>query len=191
VLLIVYFAIPQESATIPAKPKKSSKSKMLLYRHNHHLSNLGSKSFEKKSKKFRCHICPRHYDRQFSLQRHLALHKGDKSYKCDECHAKFSLPFNLSRHRKKVHFVGKNYYIFDAGCKNANLPSLLDCTYFALTPGADPSGAHTRCPTCGLWFKLGSVFKLHVLSHQPKWKVHNLTVEDALAHAGRNITRKF
>jgi hypothetical protein len=37
---------------------------------------------------------------------------------------------------------------------------------------SDPSGAHTRCPTCGLWFKLGSVFKLHILSHQPKWKVH-------------------
>jgi hypothetical protein len=98
---------------------------MLLYRHNHHLGNLGSKSFEKKSKKFRCHICPRHYDRQFSLQRHLALHKGDKSYKCDECHARFSLPFNLSRHRKKVHFVGKIALFFYDCCKNATLLSFV------------------------------------------------------------------
>lgn len=51
----------------------------------------------------KCPICPRVFDRQYSLQRHVALHKGDKKFKCDQCHARYSLRFNLNRHKRQVH----------------------------------------------------------------------------------------
>ena len=57
----------------------------------------------KSGKQHRCPICPRVFDRPYSLQRHVALHKCDKKFNCDECHAKYSLKFNLNRHKRKVH----------------------------------------------------------------------------------------
>jgi len=66
------------------------------------------KNYDKKSSlKIRCPICPRYFDRQFSYQRHLLLHRGDKCYKCDECKASFSLLFSLKKHKQQVHFKGK------------------------------------------------------------------------------------
>ena len=52
---------------------------------------------------FTCDICQRKFERQASLLRHLALHKGDKNYTCPDCGQKFSHTFNLERHRKKAH----------------------------------------------------------------------------------------
>lgn len=63
------------------------------------------KAGDEKAVRYRCHICPRSFDRQYSLQRHVVLHKGEKKYECDECQARFSLPFNLNRHKKRVHNV--------------------------------------------------------------------------------------
>ena len=54
-------------------------------------------------KRYKCPICPRVFERQYSVQRHIALHKGDKKYKCDECNARYSLRFNLNRHKRRVH----------------------------------------------------------------------------------------
>ena len=55
------------------------------------------------SANFTCDICGRKFERQASLARHLALHRGDKSFSCPDCGQKFSHTFNLERHRKKVH----------------------------------------------------------------------------------------
>jgi len=55
------------------------------------------------SNNFTCEICNRKFERQASLSRHLALHKGDKNHTCIDCGQKFSHTFNLERHRKKVH----------------------------------------------------------------------------------------
>merc|ERR1719319_273907 len=54
------------------------------------------------SANFTCDICGRKFERQASLARHLALHRGDKSFSCPDCGQKFSHTFNLERHRKKV-----------------------------------------------------------------------------------------
>ena len=66
--------------------------------------NIAEKTHEGSgSPNYTCDICGRKFERQASLARHLALHKGDKSYSCPDCGQKFSHTFNLERHRKKVH----------------------------------------------------------------------------------------
>ena len=106
--------------------------------------------------RYKCPICPRIFDRQYSLQRHIALHKGkisqgdiqnesnidnhdplgDKKFKCDECSARYSLKFNLNRHKRRAH-------------------------------NRDPKGKHTRCATCGLWFEVTATYRVHTYSHHP------------------------
>ena len=65
--------------------------------------HVGSPIFSQDGKPFTCSICPRSFDRQYSLERHLILHKGDKKYECNECDAKYSLAANLTRHQRQVH----------------------------------------------------------------------------------------
>ena len=66
-------------------------------------SDVGLPIFSQDGKPFTCSICPRSFDRQYSLERHLILHKGDKKYECNECDAKYSLAANLTRHQRQVH----------------------------------------------------------------------------------------
>ena len=65
----------------------------------------GSKRVSNAQHPYHCPICRQTFDRQYSLQRHVGLHKGEKKYACPEpdCQSAFSLPFNLTRHRRKVH----------------------------------------------------------------------------------------
>ena len=73
------------------------------------MSNVMRENIAEKTKKspdshnYMCEICNRKFERQASLSRHLALHKGDKNHTCKDCGQKFSHTFNLERHRKKVH----------------------------------------------------------------------------------------
>ena len=76
-------------------PQKSSEH------HPNHSSNVNGNT---NKMRFKCSICPRIFDRQYSLQRHVALHKGDKRFKCDECSARYSLKFNLNRHKRRTHY---------------------------------------------------------------------------------------
>ncbi len=86
--------------------------------------------------RYKCHICPRNFDRHYSLNRHVALHKGDKKFKCDECSAKFSLEFNLSRHMRRVHYA------------------------------ADSRSNYMRCKVCALWFDSELHYQVHLFSHR-------------------------
>ena len=99
----------------------------------------------------KCPICPRVFERQYSVQRHIALHKGDKKYKCDECNARYSLRFNLNRHKRRVHQ--------ENGGKIQN---------------------HTRCEICGLWFKVNATFRIHCYSHYHQNSQKVVTCEDDL-----------
>ena len=65
----------------------------------------GSKRLSNSQHPYHCPICRQTFDRQYSLQRHIGLHKGERKYACPEpdCQSAFSLPFNLTRHRRKVH----------------------------------------------------------------------------------------
>ena len=101
----------------------------------------------------KCPICPRVFERQYSVQRHIALHKGDKKYKCDECNARYSLRFNLNRHKRRVH-----------SSENSKIGS-----------------NHTRCEICGLWFKVTATFRIHCYSHyHPDHSQKVVTSEDDL-----------
>ena len=75
-------------------------------------ANLAEKSRkDSDGPSYTCDICHRKFERQASLLRHLALHKGDKNFNCDICGQKFSHTFNLDRHKKKVHnadFMGQH-----------------------------------------------------------------------------------
>jgi DNA-directed RNA polymerase subunit RPC12/RpoP len=123
--------------------------------------------------RFKCHICPRAFDRQYSLQRHVALHKGDKRYKCDECQARFSLPFNLNRHKKRVHNSdprGKH-----TRCETCGLWFNVNATYRIhlyshlekqhrdedVSSGADD----LKCPQCSEEFEEWSDHVAHAASH--------------------------
>ena len=70
----------------------------------HHNNSNSSNNTSNNKMRFKCSICPRIFDRQYSLQRHVALHKGDKRFKCDECSARYSLKFNLNRHKRRTHY---------------------------------------------------------------------------------------
>ena len=78
-------------------PQKSSE-------HHNNSSNSSNNGNGNNKMRFKCSICPRIFDRQYSLQRHVALHKGDKRFKCDECSARYSLKFNLNRHKRRTHY---------------------------------------------------------------------------------------
>ena len=94
---------PEETPALTSTKADSQKKYVKRF-----LSPTVGESLAEKSKKegngpnFTCEICQRKFEREASLLRHLALHKGEKSFTC-QCGQKFSHPFNLERHRKKVH----------------------------------------------------------------------------------------
>ena len=94
---------PQLHTAVAATKTESQKKYVKRF-----LSPTVGDNLAEKSKKdgggpnYSCEICSRKFERQASLVRHLALHKGEKSHTC-QCGQKFSHPFNLERHRKKVH----------------------------------------------------------------------------------------
>ena len=98
-------AIPSGEET-PGPPKKhvDRHKNTRSFAVNVARENIAEKTHEGSgSPNYTCDICGRKFERQASLARHLALHKGDKSYSCPDCGQKFSHTFNLERHRKKVH----------------------------------------------------------------------------------------
>ncbi|GAB6027645.1 hypothetical protein CHUAL_001886 [Chamberlinius hualienensis] len=51
---------------------------------------------------YRCHICPKHFDRKFILKRHLKVHQGIKEFVCPavNCNYRCNSLSNLNRHSK-------------------------------------------------------------------------------------------
>ena len=113
---------------IPAGKDKPGPPKKNVDRHKNTRSfavNVARENIAEKSREgsgspnYSCDICGRKFERQASLARHLALHKGDKSYSCPDCGQKFSHTFNLERHRKKVHHSdpsGQHVRCSNCGC---------------------------------------------------------------------------
>ena len=104
---------PQSSQLTPSEPREilpdcefPSPNKLRTGRER--LQNRGRSSGQGTGTHV-CPICEQTFERQFCLQRHISLHKGEKHYRCAEpgCNAKFSLPFNLTRHKKNVHKAAK------------------------------------------------------------------------------------
>ena len=51
-------------------------------------------------KPYKCHICPKQYNRPNSLKRHIILHSGEKPHVCTYCDKRFALMSYLTEHMK-------------------------------------------------------------------------------------------
>ena len=114
-------------------------------------------------KPFNCPICPRSFDRQYSLERHIILHKADKKYECNECDAKYSLAANLTRHQRQVHAVTNT-----SGSKSEDQPSLKDIPQ-TITQANKENINYVSCSDCHLSYKINSgAYKIHKYSHDAR-----------------------
>ena len=114
-------------------------------------------------KPFNCPICPRTFDRQYSLQRHIILHKADKKYECNDCDAKYSLSANLTRHQRQVHsFVDASERTTEEHQSASNIPS-------TIVPANKENVSYINCRDCPLSYQIDSeAYKIHRYSHEAR-----------------------
>lgn len=116
-------------------------------------------------KPFSCPICPRNFDRQYSLERHITLHKADKKYECKDCDAKYSLLANLSRHQRQVHSEQMHPYEQGNTTHNkGNDPNVHNSTTISKEI---ENVSYTECKDCQLSFASNSgAYRIHMYSHR-------------------------
>jgi hypothetical protein len=164
----------EEQPFKPAKLRKENEQLLLsqssiLSSHlsSPHLSsfsgNVGQVVNSSDSKPFNCPICPRSFDRQYSLERHIILHKADKKYECNECDAKYSLAANLTRHQRQVHMVNTT-----RGSENEEKQPLKDIS--ETIPQANKENVnYVSCSDCHLSYEINSgAYKIHRYSHDAR-----------------------
>ncbi|CAH1777391.1 unnamed protein product, partial [Owenia fusiformis] len=55
------------------------------------------------TKKFKCSICPKAFNRKYRLEEHEMTHTGVKQFRCTLCEASFFKAFSLTLHHRKKH----------------------------------------------------------------------------------------
>ncbi|CAG9768083.1 unnamed protein product [Ceutorhynchus assimilis] len=83
--------------------EKEYKNKESLNKHLKLIHDMGTWKAPKLEKKYLCSYCPKKFDFNNKLQRHLLTHTGEKPYKCDFCVKKFSDTYYRKSHMKKEH----------------------------------------------------------------------------------------
>ena len=126
-------------------------------------SELGSQIFPQDGKPFSCSICPRSFDRQYSLERHLILHRGDKKYECNECDAKYSLAANLTRHQRQVHMCTATPEAQNVEPRQQHSTDTLN----ASSHGDKENLNLVYCSDCPLSYQMNSdAYKIHRYIHE-------------------------
>ena len=114
-------------------------------------------------KRFSCPICPRSFDRQYSLERHLILHKADKKYECNECDAKYSLAANLTRHQRQVHTQAGASHLQNGDQQLSENPPKV------LSHKNKENMNFVNCSDCPLSYQINSdAYKIHRYSHEAR-----------------------
>ena len=118
-------------------------------------------------KPFNCPICPRSFDRQYSLQRHIILHKADKKYECNDCDAKYSLAANLTRHQRQVHaFTNTSERTNEEQQSSSNIPSII---IPEIITANKENVSYVNCEDCPLSYQIDSeAYKIHRYSHEAR-----------------------
>ncbi|GIX76994.1 PR domain zinc finger protein 10 [Caerostris darwini] len=107
------------------------------------------KGIPNKQEDYKCDICCKTFQRNYSLQRHLIMHTGEKKFKCPICDIKFSHVYNRNRHvRRHKHDNEKKQLVKPVK------------TLFKKKQGAE-----WVCIHCGLTFDNSRVLNLHTLTH--------------------------
>ena len=118
------------------------------------------RQYSNEPKALNCPICPRTFDRQYSLERHIILHKADKKYECNECDAKYSLAANLTRHQRQVHMSKESS---DNHKENSESPATLSETI----QGIKENAKYNSCVGCELSFLVNSdAYRIHQYCHR-------------------------
>ncbi|KAF7998033.1 hypothetical protein HCN44_009431 [Aphidius gifuensis] len=131
-----------------------------------------SRVHDKESRKLCCNICEMRFRKKYKLDEHIAAHNGIY-HECNKCGKHFKTLYFLNKHIACAH-AKKTYKcpyeecgeIFDTW--NARTVHKIDCSYAPRYP----------CTECTKVFKINSVLKKHMISHEEKDMVYPCPIDN-------------
>ncbi|GAB6024300.1 hypothetical protein CHUAL_008992 [Chamberlinius hualienensis] len=162
-----------ESEKVTSANVKKSKSKTKSAKKS--TKNKNKKSSSETIGEFRCELCAKVFPRQYSLQRHQALHSGEKKYKCTVCDKSFTHVYNRNRHLRRHRVPAGNSSSTTQNETEVNVGNSLNSSVSSSsTKKASKTlfkkkqqveGNEWECTNCNLTFDNPNLLNLHTLTH--------------------------
>ena len=103
---------------------------------------------------------------------------GSRDFRCPLCSKRFTKECSLNRH-VILHHSEKKFSCDECDLKFTHSMNLVRHKKNVHCP--DPNKIPTKCPTCRLWFKTSSVYRIHVFSHHPFFPLAVLSEDNVIS----------